>query len=243
MNDSWRNDRTLDESIDLLVDDELSDQECQQLLQELDVSEEGWRQCALAFLEDRKWTQVASGELRRESDHAVHQQTIPPKRVSRPSLVWWVAIAAAAAFFVGRSSVAPGDKPLADKPAPGGDGGRAVADNPRDSDDSTLVADVPSQGADQGTGQHNLYPTSLLVERGDDRPGFELPVVDFGGQSTDWTRKPPPIPRNVEEAIERMGGEIEREYFFAPAELENGQHVVVPVERLHIGPASHRQIY
>lgn len=81
----------------------------------------------------------------------------------------------------------------------------------------------------------------MLVATGD-QSGFELPVVEYGG-SHQWARQPLPIPRRVEQAIHRLGGQIDREYFFAPAEMEDGRHVVVPVEQLHIRPANHRTVY
>lgn len=283
---SWQNDRTLDESIDLLVDDELSEHEFHELIRELDVAEDGWRRCALAFLEEREWTRVvgkapfaeesrlafasretradvmagSSADLPATTNNSMLRNSVSRNPVSRkpasgkpasgksassgakPSnselatggsgIFWWFAIAAAVAFLVGRSSVVPDVSPH----------GESLTTEDRRS--AAEGIDHLAKGDDSHSmASGRIYPTSLLVEGDDDQPRFELPVADFGGQATDWTRQPPPIPRGVEQAIQRMGGEIEREYFFAPAELENGQHVVVPVEKLHIRPASHRRVY
>src|SRR5262249_8983396 len=51
----WCDERRL---IDLLVDGELGDFERQELLNRLDNTPEGWRRCALAFLESQTWRQA-----------------------------------------------------------------------------------------------------------------------------------------------------------------------------------------
>ena len=50
-------DLTDDAIFDRLVDGELSASERQQLLAALDTTDDGWRRCALAFLEAQTWGQ------------------------------------------------------------------------------------------------------------------------------------------------------------------------------------------
>jgi len=50
-----------DSAIDRLVDGELADAERRELLIQLENDPDGWRQCALAFLEDQAWRSAIAG--------------------------------------------------------------------------------------------------------------------------------------------------------------------------------------
>src|SRR5262245_40719061 len=85
--------------IDRLVDGELTGDERRQLLQSFDKRPEGWRRCALAFLEAQSWReelgQVAHG---RASETKETKSPVPSVAVVRKS-VWatgamWLAMAA-----------------------------------------------------------------------------------------------------------------------------------------------------
>ena len=82
--------------IDRLVDGELDPEARRSLLNRLEAEPDGWRRCALAFLEDREW----------RSALAIHA-VAPPRFVRKPaprSKAWpWIARAATvlAAFGLG----------------------------------------------------------------------------------------------------------------------------------------------
>jgi hypothetical protein len=65
-----------DRTFDLLVDGELSEADRRELLSSLDESPDGWRRCALAFLEAQSWNS-ALGSIQRES-------AARPTRARRP---------------------------------------------------------------------------------------------------------------------------------------------------------------
>jgi hypothetical protein len=83
MPQSWQNERPLDEAIDLLVDGELSDDEFRALIQELDVAEDGWRRCSLAFIEAQQWSLAtrAKQEPRAKQKTLVSADRIAPTAV------------------------------------------------------------------------------------------------------------------------------------------------------------------
>jgi hypothetical protein len=69
-------------AIDRLIDGELDEHERRELLRRLDTTPDGWRRCALAFLEAQEFAQAARAWT---SDHAaVHSEPTPvvthPKR-------------------------------------------------------------------------------------------------------------------------------------------------------------------
>lgn len=94
---SLRDDLDLATRIDLLVDGELPEESRRALLLGLDSEPQGWRRCALAFLEAQGWRQ-AFGEVSRELPILVAQRPAARFRF-RP----WLASAAGvvAAFGMG----------------------------------------------------------------------------------------------------------------------------------------------
>src|SRR5688500_14578872 len=84
--------------IDRLVDGELTDPERRELLLKLENQSDGWRRCALAFLEAQTW----GNEFRSLIAAPVAETVVTP--VSRPvswlSGPWGSALAVAASFLV-----------------------------------------------------------------------------------------------------------------------------------------------
>ena len=105
--------------LDRLVDGELEDAERAALLSQLDREPDGWKRCALAFLESQAWRQalaadsLASGEPKLQT-HATRRT--PSRR--------WMGLAASVliAFSVGFAARRPGTSDGASVP-----GGRIVA--------------------------------------------------------------------------------------------------------------------
>jgi hypothetical protein len=103
-----RNDITDDAMIDRLVDGELSGDERRELLASFDVQPDGWRRCALAFLEAQTWRSQmrqivapnAISPVSRDASAATLESSRPSKRYGGA----WLAAAAAllVAFGLGR---------------------------------------------------------------------------------------------------------------------------------------------
>lgn len=104
--------------IDRLVDGELSNDERRQLLATLEAQPDGWRRCALAFVEAQAW-RGAMGSLVRETPIVAEPKTLAASAVeaaavsdaarkesSRSPLGTWLAVAASVvvAFGVGRQT-------------------------------------------------------------------------------------------------------------------------------------------
>src|ERR1700754_5979 len=103
--------------IDRLVDGELSNDERRQLLATLEAQPDGWRRCALAFVEAQTW-RGAMGSLLRENAAPVEPKSLPNvvensgsagasslrSETSRSHLATWFAVAASivVAFGLGR---------------------------------------------------------------------------------------------------------------------------------------------
>ena len=83
MNDVSHSERVFDPRIfDRLVDGELSEAERRELLQMLDRRPDGWRRCALAFLEQQTWGQALAEQVR-QADTARRIRAGKPREGSR----------------------------------------------------------------------------------------------------------------------------------------------------------------
>lgn len=66
-----------DADLDRLVDNELSPEERRQLLQRLNVEPEGWRRCALSFLEAQAWSDALRGTPRAAAGTLMSAVSVP----------------------------------------------------------------------------------------------------------------------------------------------------------------------
>src|SRR3954453_22699968 len=94
MNEQFQNDDIL---FDRLVDGELSTAERRELLALLDKRPEGWRKCALAFLEAQAWKKDFQSLTAKPATRAAAASMIAPKANSQRTTIraaQWLAVAA-----------------------------------------------------------------------------------------------------------------------------------------------------
>lgn len=101
--------------LDRLVDGELEEPERRQLLERLEVEPEGWRRCALAFLEAQAWREAVGTLASEVEDGAVPPAPVVPftptaRAASWPRRLAWAA-GVVAAFGLGWSVGATGPAP------------------------------------------------------------------------------------------------------------------------------------
>jgi anti-sigma factor RsiW len=84
-----------DRLIDRLVDGELPDRECRELLLRLETEPNGWRRCAMAFLEAQNW-RAAFGPLADTARTVPRPAIAPAGRTSKRSA--WLQVARFAAL-------------------------------------------------------------------------------------------------------------------------------------------------
>src|SRR5687768_13637877 len=93
---TWQRDARL---MDLLVDGELSEHDRRELLARLDETPEGWRRCALAFLESQDWRH----ELKTVARDPESADSVPAPAFSRSVFLripWSTGLAMAASFLL-----------------------------------------------------------------------------------------------------------------------------------------------
>ncbi len=222
-----------DTFLDRLVDGELSPAELRGAIQSLDSEPDGWKRCALAFLEAQAW---------RESFRAIpvsgatvvkvgiSTEPIPAPRRSQPWRMAMAAGLAGIAFLLGwtlhpdRSSGRDGmtAPTIARSTNPTPEGGSSVGSIPS----STEVPDVspaPSAGPDS------------LVAAGPEAspPPGPIPTGPSAGER--WAYTPPaPITEHQQALLEQQGYQVDRRRRFVPARLKDGRRVAVPVDQVQV---------
>jgi len=223
-----------DARFDRLVDGELSGDEYRALLASLDEESDGWRRCALAFLE----AQALAGELGlvRQSlglrDHRTgNSQAVPGSRGKWGDFLSLMAVAAGLLLAFSLGIVAPrifsswrqepqfaGNLPTQRPGTDTSDGARYEMRRPVGN--SRLVMDGPGDETTQA-GQVPVY------EVGQDLDQF-------------LSRGQPALGPELIEYFRQHGYDVQHEQQYFPAPLEDGREVIVPVDGYQFTPVQRR---
>ncbi len=222
-----------DATLQRLVDGELSPEAYRSVLRALEAEPQHWRRCALLFLEDQA--------LGRDLGIVRHESEVTPSRVgvaaagpvgSGRGHFWAALVAGFLLAFLGgyyvRSELQQFRAPPRVVPASLA-GREAPAPRPE-----------PGPQAPRG-GQPALDPEylTLVVDGadGDEPQRIELPIYPWQDAPLDWADNAnSAIPPHVREALERLGGKIKRDHYWAPTTLSDGRQVLIPLERVEITP-------
>ena len=227
MNEAFANDDIL---FDRLVDGELSAAERRALLESLDGRPQGWRQCALAFLEAQSWKSQLR-EVATKPDHAaVPEKFAAPNPATKRTNVWaaaqWFAVAAALliAFRIGRLQTGSA-LPLAVDSA---NTGSQIASAPP-------VAVTPPN-AKLGDAL-NLW----VRDDGGRMQRVRVPLVDASALESELGVKfQTGVPDDVRNRLQNHGYTVQSKRQYAPLWLDNGRPMIVPVEDTKIVPVSNK---
>lgn len=227
--------------LDRLVDGALSGDEYRELLETLDGEPDGWRRCAMAFLESQAW-QHELGELQVESRLSSAEAS---GKVTRTRAGNWsarqllglslamaasfvVAFASGAWWRVGKSSNAELDLPVVARQV--GESHRAAVEDepPREPDHKPTPRHTPAEHL------------TFVVDRGNgESDQFELPIYDANDSvARQLIRDSASLPADVERAIRDSGFQVKRRRQWTPVQLRDGRRAFFPVDQLDITPVS-----
>ncbi len=208
-------------SIDRLVDGELAEVERRELLVRLDNDPEGWRRCALAFLEDQalRTALAAIAPVEQAPSRAGAVAATSPIRTGRA----WLRGASIAASL------------MASTFAMGFAAGGSMKARPG----VVLVSPAPSTPSDSPTPRPDQIREvgSLQVVDGSagEAPPDRFPIRSGPGLDERWLRsQPPSVPEYLRARWERQGYQVAERRRLMSVELEGGRHVSIPVDEVEV---------
>ncbi len=213
--------------LDLLVDGELNDEQERALIARLEETPDGWRRCALTFLESRCWQRGAREVTRPcwELPDAPGAGRAAEGWRTRP-WTWAVTIAATflLAFAVGSFLPSSGDRagpgPPPSPAAPALPAGAGLAQ-----------VGHASAGAPPGPAD-DLYRGSLRLVN-DAGSEIDLPVYDWNQQAVEeLLYRYQPLPPHLVRQLKRHNLRSSRS--LVPMQLEDGTRILVPVQEVDI---------
>lgn len=215
---------------DRLIDGELSSREYRELLAALEASPDGWRRCALAFLEAQA-LDAEVGSMREDLEARVGP-LVKPVATAQSPIPWMVVLTIAAGLLV---AVGLGYS-LRGWLAPRASGSSELVqvEEPAVPQSQVPRTKVESQSKPLGD-------LTLVVDNGNAR-GEEIRVPVFAAKDAAerLSFEPSGLPPDVRQALERTGHHIEEQRQFVPVDLRDGRQVVLPVEQFRITPAVRR---
>ncbi len=232
--------------LDRIVDGELSTAALREALERLESEPDGWKRCALAFLEAQCWRESFRAEQCRApalADGDAHSISQSIRRSNRPSLGWRrVAIAAGVAAI----SFALGWRVRPDQPPPRE---TTAASAPATANQSPPSAGVESDQIDNlpyvAAGmprdeRPSSDPTPPILTVGRLRVGgtdsaATVPIVAGPGIDEEWVRnQPPPITEHQQAILEQQGFQVDRRRRLITATLADGRRVSVPIDQVQV---------
>ena len=222
------------EDLDRLVDGALSGPERRALLDRAEAVPDGWRRCALAFLEAQCWREALTPFAERADD--VDDRPIEPRRPRRagPLLLASAASLAALAFAVGwsagagRWSAATIVANRAPEPSHVEPPGPAIAG--REPSDP-----VPQAEADEAANEVRAVGLVQIPGAGGTGAGpIRLPVFAGPGLDENWLRGQPSfVPEDYRRRWQADGYRVEHQRRLVSVQFdEAGRYLAIPVDEV-----------
>ena len=232
--------------LDRLVDGELDAVEQRQLLLLLESMPDGWRRCALAFLEAQAWEHEcksfcwdAPAASKVPPSVSLPAQSAPASRApARHKTGWGGRIASAlgiAASFLIAFGLGLVWRAWDGVDRPGPTGGLASAPRPMEPNALPSVGQSESHSR-RMTDDLQWATVSLPVTTpSGDIEQFEMPVAMGPGVDMQWlVDRPSSLPLHLVRDLERQGHQVRQARQFIPFQLQDGRQVVMPVEQIEV---------
>jgi len=230
--------QSLDDRVfDLLVDGELDSARQQELLSHLDTTPDGWRRCALAFLEAQAWR----SDLRSTIDAPISPRSPGAGRAAvRKSWATragrWSLLALGLCLAFGAGWLTrPGTSSRRDSDldAPSA----ALANGETASDETTKK--TPLEPDDEGPQRPgSMRMAGILTLQVDDHGQVRqvrVPILDASGIDVQSLLEQAPATRTPAiEALERRGNKVETHRQLLTVDLKDGRKLILPVDQVDV---------
>ena len=225
-----------DTQLDMLVDGELGDVERREVLTHLDTEPDGWRRCALAFLEAQSWRQAmqsvsdGSGEMT-----AVAGNTRSARLRLRSVLAMACSLLLALGVGLAIGTTFDQNQPIKLTEhiveAPQVDESIDVEPSVDMTPETVPELDVPVQ--------YVAIPAQNPANG--DTDSIHMPVVPQQYLGEGWPyRLPAVLPEHVVHTLEQRGHEVVQQRRLVPFQAADGSRIVFPVDEVELVPVRNR---
>jgi len=219
--------RNLDEQIDLLVDDELSESQRSELLRRLEHLPDGWRRCALAFLEAQCWKKELG--LLAQTPQRMTAPAVPAQQKPGHAVRWGTLLAMAASFLValGLGSLWRGAR--SDRSSLPGQVAAVTAESQR-----PAPAGTPAPAASRAPAWQMV---TLATDRGQgsEDESIRLPAMERERIDDSWLQSiPQAIPPEVLRALKNTGHKVRQSRQLVPVQMQDGRRLIVPLGQVDL---------
>jgi hypothetical protein len=232
-----------DALIDRIVDGEMTAEEFRAAVLRIESDPDGWKRCALAFVEARVWSDSmrALGQTQKNDPMGLALPRSGPA-AKRAGNRWLRAAAAAvvtgvsfvAGWLTHGTRVEPPPQALLVRDSDGFP--FPSASEPSEvGDASTQSARAEEDRASESSEPPRIVRTVGMIRFGPESSPAEVPVLAGPGITEDWlAAQPPPVSEYGEVVLARQGYEVEQERRFFTAVLADGRRVAIPVDHVQI---------
>jgi hypothetical protein len=234
-------------ALDRLVDGEVGQEEYAALLRSLDQTPDGWRRCALAFLEAQAWQrELGRPPVETRAPAPPIPASVQQLRKTTKTDAWPLLLAVAAsfvlAFGLGLAFRSAGlwEESLDGAVPPVAERGSSLDASPEAG--GMAVPETALATAVQGSSGK----VTFVVDHGDGSGGREVavPVYEWAAEHEPWLSGGPLAPSvQMRRAVQRGGHDVQMQRHFIPLETGDGRHVLIPVEQMEITPAGRRMFH
>lgn len=214
--------------LDLLIDGELSEDERRALLMRLENEPEGWRRCALAFLEAQAWKSSLRTRSPVTPSRPANVQASPnqvpnvePQSARHHRAIWLARLGNGASYALAAALLV----------ALGVGLGLPLHSESRHSDNASVRL--------AGAGSRNQHPTPVgqrmtLVDQSG--RAVELPLFEQGDAAAILFDRPSALSGDTIRRLERLGHGVRQQRQFLHLYTDDGRPVVVPIDEVEVSP-------
>jgi hypothetical protein len=230
--------------IDQIVDGALTPAQLRAAIYLLDREPDGWKRCALAFLESQCWretfrlvgepnpTSLPAG-LTSLTENDVHTIRTGRRWLAR-ALSASVVAASFALGWLGHG-VHSGPRPGGNVVAESGEPKTEAPNTPRPQSPATTVGDGPRPTVVDGVDPGNEVMMVARLRVGSADAKDALPILAGPGINTEWLKnQPPPVSEYGQAILQQHGYQVDQRRRLISATLGDGRRVTVPIDQVQI---------
>jgi hypothetical protein len=213
------------------VDGELSAAAQQELLRGLDESDTGWRDLALAYVENQVIAGVCRSVAEPDAESspvsaASRTKTLQQSPRRRSNRIHWTITAASAVIGVGIGLLAGGGRSelsSAAQPTVAATAGASQIDGADSAPTADSVADLPQP-----------VMNVEFADASGDASNWLLPVYAADDLGADYWQGRDVLPADIEQDLSRRGYRLDHEREFYSIPLDDGREIAVPVDTYQV---------